>query len=396
MVEQRDSPERRHNVRHSLERFLLVRFGSTRQLRRTYVRDISRGGMFVRTRHPRAMRDHLQVVLELPDGTRLPLQGEITYCVTPQQARRPGDAGVGVRFLDLNDTTAFLLEEYISLHQGEALSPPPGPLPVDPALATDEPAPVEPGSVALLDHGDAPMEVSRVSSLVMLEPPTREFAIPREISGAPPAPRPPPLPPPPPPLAPPLAAAPPPTPEQQRELLEVTLLLDEEVHLLESSAHGTAYDLLGLEMSATQDGVAAAYAERLAEIDAGALHGRIPYYLRERLDRMRAALDAALEVLSSPASRAQLDLRLEENLPAGRSDAEMEAFRAELAFRRESASPEQQADYALARPFAEAARREAAVGRALGARGLLRAALLHDPYNLELRQLLAAIESLRP
>jgi hypothetical protein len=61
--------------------------------------DISRGGLFIRTDEPLSPGDQLTIRLDLPDGTRLEVGGEVVHCITPERAEADKvAAGFGVRF----------------------------------------------------------------------------------------------------------------------------------------------------------------------------------------------------------------------------------------------------------------------------------------------------------
>ena len=77
-----------------------VKFQNKRQLKQTWIKDISKGGIFLRTQTPLEPYEKVTVVLELPDGEEIELTGTVVHATPPKE---PGDgnAGMGVQFLDL-------------------------------------------------------------------------------------------------------------------------------------------------------------------------------------------------------------------------------------------------------------------------------------------------------
>lgn len=89
----------RADTRHLLARPVKIRCSDWDKVRTLYTRDISRGGMFLRTSRPLALQTQLRIILDLPDGQELSIDAEVVRVVTPEQAGKKGP-GVGVRFLD--------------------------------------------------------------------------------------------------------------------------------------------------------------------------------------------------------------------------------------------------------------------------------------------------------
>jgi len=63
-----------------------------------HTRDLSRGGLFVKTASPLAIGTGVQLSLILPDGTSLDLAATVTHIVTADRARPDAMAGMGLRF----------------------------------------------------------------------------------------------------------------------------------------------------------------------------------------------------------------------------------------------------------------------------------------------------------
>jgi uncharacterized protein (TIGR02266 family) len=98
-----------------------VKFKDRRQFESCWLKDISAGGIFLRTQTPAALFGKLQVVLELPNGDSVELSGEVVRVVAPQQAGPGVAAGMGVQFIDLDAEKRSQLEAYLGFTQPVAL-----------------------------------------------------------------------------------------------------------------------------------------------------------------------------------------------------------------------------------------------------------------------------------
>ncbi|MBN2361862.1 MAG: PilZ domain-containing protein [Deltaproteobacteria bacterium] len=79
-----------------------------------YLKDISRGGLFVETDQPFALRSRIEITLEVEKGGALQIEGEVVHIVTREQAAAWGcAAGVGVQFSDLDLEKRDRLESYL-------------------------------------------------------------------------------------------------------------------------------------------------------------------------------------------------------------------------------------------------------------------------------------------
>lgn len=92
-----------------------VEFKNFDQFYREYTKNISKGGLFIKTENIIPAQSVLEITLKLPDTKPLSLVGEVVHAIEPALAREHGwDAGVGVHFVDFEDGAHQALELYIS------------------------------------------------------------------------------------------------------------------------------------------------------------------------------------------------------------------------------------------------------------------------------------------
>lgn len=127
-----------------------VRFRDKKQFEGCWVKDISNGGIFLRTQSPPELFTRITVILELPTGTTVELAGEVVRVVKPEEAKKGTLAGIGVQFTDLTPDKREQLEVYLgrTIPVSTRLPPPPAatapvaPAPVArPSRSTSPPAP---------------------------------------------------------------------------------------------------------------------------------------------------------------------------------------------------------------------------------------------------------------
>jgi uncharacterized protein (TIGR02266 family) len=84
---------------------LRVGWTSSRDFLSAYSQNISRGGIFIATDDPPALREILELSVELPDGLPpVKTRAEVVRRVTAAEARRSGGvAGAGFQFIDAGD-----------------------------------------------------------------------------------------------------------------------------------------------------------------------------------------------------------------------------------------------------------------------------------------------------
>jgi len=84
---------------------LLVRWTSSKDFLSAYSQNISRGGIFIATDNPPALREIIELTVALPDGLPpVKTRAEVVRRVTTEDERRTGATpGAGLQFLDAGD-----------------------------------------------------------------------------------------------------------------------------------------------------------------------------------------------------------------------------------------------------------------------------------------------------
>lgn len=84
---------------------LRVGWTSSQDFLSAWSENISRGGIFIATENPPALREVVELSVELPDGgPPVKTHAEVVHCVTAEQARANGTvAGAGLQFLDAEE-----------------------------------------------------------------------------------------------------------------------------------------------------------------------------------------------------------------------------------------------------------------------------------------------------
>lgn len=105
--------------RRQHERFeakIRVRFGSMEALLEEYAHNISHGGIFIRTKSPKKINDKLKLILTHPrTKEEIYLEGEVVRTVQADESVRTRQpAGMGIRFLSMDDYTKGQLEAFIN------------------------------------------------------------------------------------------------------------------------------------------------------------------------------------------------------------------------------------------------------------------------------------------
>jgi hypothetical protein len=169
-------------------------------------------------------------------------------------------------------------------------------------------------------------------------------------------------------------------------------LVDLEDRLLEVERRmsGSPYEVLAVPASGDEEAVRKALAAGLEALEEGPEHVDVPPHLRRRLETARGRLQEAAASLGDPRTRVTLDLDIGLAVSEGRTEAQREALRRELAARRERATDDERLALSRAQAYLEAGTEKLGTGDTKGARSMLRMARLFDPYDLEILELCAA------
>lgn len=119
-----------------------VRFKEGKHFQAVWQRDLSHGGIFLRTEHMRPLRSQLLVILTMPDGSDFEIRGEVVRTVTPEEATPSNPAGIAVQLTAMTPEMQKQLETYLVDLKRRTLAPraqpkpaaPPAPIPDDKAI----------------------------------------------------------------------------------------------------------------------------------------------------------------------------------------------------------------------------------------------------------------------
>jgi uncharacterized protein (TIGR02266 family) len=140
--------DRRRDPRHPAELLRArVRFVDRKQFERCFTKDISRGGIFLRTSKPSALDSPVEVTLELPGSREVKLHGIVVHCIAPDEVQPGQQAGLGVQFSDLTPKVRKGLEGVLAELSSPRLDAPVPPEPT-PAAAPGRAAPPRPAHPA--------------------------------------------------------------------------------------------------------------------------------------------------------------------------------------------------------------------------------------------------------
>jgi uncharacterized protein (TIGR02266 family) len=93
---------------------LKVRFKNPRAFISEYTHNISKGGLFIKTPKPCALRDLVEVVLLLPGREEgISCLGEVAHVVSPAEATEDNPSGMGLQLRDLDELTREKIEQFI-------------------------------------------------------------------------------------------------------------------------------------------------------------------------------------------------------------------------------------------------------------------------------------------
>jgi len=90
-----------------------IRFKTAKDFQECYLRDISRGGIFVNARNIQPVGSTIVVVLTLPEGDEVRLLGRVVHVRSPAHATPALPSGMGIEFLDLSPELIQMLDRYV-------------------------------------------------------------------------------------------------------------------------------------------------------------------------------------------------------------------------------------------------------------------------------------------
>ena len=128
-----------------------VKFAGVAELEQYFLRDISRGGIFLRAKNLKPMRSQLTIVLAMPDGGEVKLLGEVVHVIPPEQATPGQPSGMGVQFTNLTPELLAQINDYVERLKRRTSLPPPSAPVAPPAVASavaSAVAPVRPVTAA--------------------------------------------------------------------------------------------------------------------------------------------------------------------------------------------------------------------------------------------------------
>jgi uncharacterized protein (TIGR02266 family) len=91
--------ERRIEDREPAGAAIRIKFKTPQDLQEYYLRDISRGGMFIATPRPHTVGEIVSLLVQLPEGDEIKLQARVAHVRLPAQVGPGMPAGMGVEFI---------------------------------------------------------------------------------------------------------------------------------------------------------------------------------------------------------------------------------------------------------------------------------------------------------
>ena len=105
----------RQHERLQIEQKVTVQVADRASLKEMYIKDISRGGLFISTEQRFELRQRIQVTLQIAADNCIVLPGEVVHIVSAEQAKTwHSPPGIGVEFTALESGLKKTLEDYIS------------------------------------------------------------------------------------------------------------------------------------------------------------------------------------------------------------------------------------------------------------------------------------------
>ena len=105
MSDKRTSPRASTNIE--------IMFKETGSFIRSYMLNVSNGGLFIKTDNPLPLESEVKLKVILPDDTEImEIQGQVVW-VNPPTARNSFPVGMGIQFMDLMPEHKMKIEEFV-------------------------------------------------------------------------------------------------------------------------------------------------------------------------------------------------------------------------------------------------------------------------------------------
>jgi len=114
-------PERRVEPRTEVE--LEVRYQTAQEFLSAYSRNISGGGIFIRTQQPLPLNREVQLRFSLPGIDRTFMVRGLVVWTNPHPSRSSFPSGMGIKFMDLDPVAKKIVAGFIGSRR---TTPPPG------------------------------------------------------------------------------------------------------------------------------------------------------------------------------------------------------------------------------------------------------------------------------
>ncbi|MBI4537769.1 MAG: TIGR02266 family protein [candidate division NC10 bacterium] len=138
--------ERRTEARAEVE--IEVHYRTPQEFLAAYSKNISGGGIYIRTQEPHPLNTNTLLRFTLPGISRRFQVSGIVVWSNPAAGRSSFPAGMGVKFLEVGEEDAALIADFVSKAQGHATQPVSETEPVTPAAVSAAPGAVAPSSLA--------------------------------------------------------------------------------------------------------------------------------------------------------------------------------------------------------------------------------------------------------
>jgi type IV pilus assembly protein PilZ len=111
--------ERRQDPRIDVEIEIEIHYRTPQEFVTAYTRNISGGGVFIRTPKPHGLNQKVRLRFTLPGvDHRFEIPGMVVWVNSSPQGAFP--AGMGVKFMDVTPADAELIKKYVKKTKGDA------------------------------------------------------------------------------------------------------------------------------------------------------------------------------------------------------------------------------------------------------------------------------------